>query len=125
MLAASQREQALLERDKAVAQALADELRAQVEQERVGHSLLATRLAELESDRDDAVALLGWLGRQRYNSRRTPGIDPSSPGGGTSAATRPTEPATAGSDQSGAEDRFTTEPRESEPSTSPAPLRSR
>ena len=64
------RAQAILERDKAVAEARADEVRNQIEQERVERSLLAARLGELEADREDALAAMGWWSRRRYDQRR-------------------------------------------------------
>ncbi|MGI9611953.1 MAG: hypothetical protein ACR2QO_03515 [Acidimicrobiales bacterium] len=70
-LIAARREQALIERDRAVAEARADEVRKQLEQERVERSILLTRIIELEAERDDAVGALGWWSRRRLTGRRT------------------------------------------------------
>jgi hypothetical protein len=67
----ARREQALVERDRAVAEARADEVRKQLEQERVERSILLTRVVELEAERDDAIAALGWWSRRRFIGRRT------------------------------------------------------
>ena len=64
------RAQAILERDKAVAEARADEVRSQIDQERVERSVLAARLGELESDRENALTSMGWWSRRRYDQRR-------------------------------------------------------
>lgn len=73
ILTASERAQAILERDKAVAEARSDEVRKQVEQERIERSLLAKRVGELEADREEAMASMGWWSRRRYDRRR-PGL---------------------------------------------------
>jgi len=70
-LTAARREQAFVERDRAVAEARADEVRKQIEQERVERSILLTRITELESERDDALAALGWWSRRRFAVRRS------------------------------------------------------
>jgi chromosome segregation ATPase len=64
------RAQAVLERDLAVAEARADELRRQLEQERVERSLLSGRIGVVEADREEAVAAMGWWSRRRYHRRR-------------------------------------------------------
>lgn len=61
---------AVLERDHAVAEARADELRRQLDQERVERSLLSGRIGVVEADREEAVAAMGWLSRRRYHRRR-------------------------------------------------------
>ena len=71
LLTASRKEQALVERDRAVADARADEVRKQLEQERVERAILLTRIAELEAERDDAIAALGWWSRRRFAGRRS------------------------------------------------------
>ncbi len=68
----ARREQALIERDCAVAEARADEVRKQIEQERVERSILLTRIVELEAERDEATAALGWWARRRLTTRRPP-----------------------------------------------------
>lgn len=68
-LAEANRAQAVLERDKAVAEAQAVEIARQLDQEREERSLLATRLTALLSERDLAVASLGWWSRRRYQRR--------------------------------------------------------
>ena len=66
----ARREQALIERDRAVAEARADEVRKQIEQERVERSILLTRIVELENERDEALSALGWWARRRLASHR-------------------------------------------------------
>ncbi|MEZ5411698.1 MAG: hypothetical protein R2761_26930 [Acidimicrobiales bacterium] len=68
-LAEANRAQAVLERDRAVAEAQAAELARQLDQEREERSLLTTRLTALLSERDLAVASLGWWSRRRYQRR--------------------------------------------------------
>lgn len=72
LLSAAEKDQALLERDRAVAEARAEEVRLQVEQERVERSVLLARIARLEAERDEAVASLGWWSRRRYLRTRPP-----------------------------------------------------
>ncbi|MEL7156421.1 MAG: hypothetical protein AAFN30_07470 [Actinomycetota bacterium] len=71
-LSAADKEQAILERDRAVAEARADELRRQVEQERVERSILAARIGALEADREDAITAMGRWSRRRYQRRQSP-----------------------------------------------------
>lgn len=68
-LAEANRAQAVLERDKAVAEAQTAEIARQLDQEREERGLLATRLTALLSERDLAVASLGWWSRRRYQRR--------------------------------------------------------
>ncbi len=68
-LVEANRAQAVLERDKAVAEAQAAELARQLDQEREERGLLATRLTVLLGERDLAVASLGWWSRRRYQRR--------------------------------------------------------
>jgi len=89
-LAEANRAQAVLERDKAVAEAQAAELARQLDQEREERGLLATRLTALLSERDLAVASLGWLSRRRYQRRvSTRSLHPTggAPVGGPGTAT--------------------------------------
>jgi hypothetical protein len=69
-LSVSEKAQAVLERDRAVADARADELRTQLEQERVERSLLASRVGVLEADREEAISSMGWWSRRRYDRSR-------------------------------------------------------
>ncbi|MCP4227436.1 MAG: hypothetical protein GY773_29170 [Actinomycetia bacterium] len=69
-LSTAEKAQAVLERDRAVADGRADELRSQIEQERVERSLLASRIGTLEADREEAIASLGWWSRRRYDRSR-------------------------------------------------------
>ncbi len=69
-LAAASRAQAILERDRAVAEARADELRRQVEQERLERSMLADRLGALEADREEAITSMDRWSRRRYERRQ-------------------------------------------------------
>lgn len=69
-LAASEKSLAIIERDKAVSEARAEEVRKQVEQERVERSLLSKRIGTLEADREEALASMGWWSRRRYERRR-------------------------------------------------------
>jgi chromosome segregation ATPase len=64
------RVQAVLERDKALAQARAEAVEQQLDQAREERSLLTDRLATLVSERDLAVSSLGWWSRRRYHHRR-------------------------------------------------------
>lgn len=68
-LVEANRAQAVLERDKAVAEAQTAELARQLEQEREERGLLTTRLTALLGERDLAVASLGWWSRRRYQRR--------------------------------------------------------
>ncbi len=74
VLTDAEKAQAILERDRAVAEARADEVRKQVDQERLERSLLATRIGELEADREDVMASMGWWSRRRYDRRRNNGM---------------------------------------------------
>lgn len=78
-LLAAEKAQAILERDRAVADARADELRKQVEQDRVERSLLAARIGILEADREEAITSMDWLSRRRYERRQALSKGPSSP----------------------------------------------
>ena len=69
-LSVAEKAQAVLERDRAVADARADELRSQLEQERVERSLLASRVGVLEADREEAINSMGWWTRRRYDRSR-------------------------------------------------------
>ena len=66
----SHRARALLERDHAVAEARADELRRQLEQERFERARLASRIGVVEADREEAITSMGWFSRRRYHRRR-------------------------------------------------------
>ncbi len=66
VLVEAHRAQAVLERDRALAQAQVVEVARQLDQEREERNLLATRLTALLSERDLAVASLGWWSRRRY-----------------------------------------------------------
>ncbi len=66
----SERAQAILERDRAVAEARVEEIRGQVEQERLERAVLSNRLTELEADYESALSSMGWLSRRRYDSRQ-------------------------------------------------------
>jgi hypothetical protein len=70
-LSAAEKAQAVLERDRAVAEARADELRSQLEQERLERSLLASRIGVLEADREEAITSMGWWSRRRYDRTRS------------------------------------------------------
>ncbi len=70
-LVEAEKAQAIIERDRAVAEARADEVRKQVEQERVERSLLSSRIGSLEADREEAMAAMGWWSKRRYDRRRT------------------------------------------------------
>lgn len=70
-LATAEKAQAILERDKAVAEARADEVRKQVEHERIERSLLVSRIGALEADREEALTSMGWFSRRRYERRRS------------------------------------------------------
>ena len=54
-----------MDKDRAVAEARADEIRQQLEHERSQRSFLAQRIGKLEHERDELHAALGWLGRRR------------------------------------------------------------
>ena len=69
-LSEAEKAQAILERDRAVAEARADELRRQLEQERVERSLLSARIGVLEADREEAITSMGWWSRRRYDRSR-------------------------------------------------------
>lgn len=69
-LAESERARAILERDQAVAEARVEEVRAQIDQERLERTVLANRLGELETDHDDALASMDWISRRRFENRR-------------------------------------------------------
>ncbi len=71
-LAEANKGQALLERDKAVAEAMAVELQRQVEQLQLERDLLTDRLAAATADRDRAVAAMGRFARSRYQRQQTP-----------------------------------------------------
>lgn len=93
-LAEANRAQAVLERDKAVAEAQTAEIARQLDQEREERGLLATRLTALLSERDLAVASLGWWSRRRYQRRiSTRSLHPT----GGAPATGPGAPAPAAS----------------------------
>ncbi|MEM8922182.1 MAG: hypothetical protein AAGD35_01690 [Actinomycetota bacterium] len=70
-LSAAARAQAVLERDRAVSEARADELRRQVDQERVERSMLAARIGALEADREDAIGAMDRWSRRRYERRQS------------------------------------------------------
>lgn len=70
-LSQAEKAQAIIERDKAVSEARADEVRKQVTQERVERSLLGSRIGALEADREEAISSMGWLSRRRYERRRS------------------------------------------------------
>lgn len=78
-LTEAEKSQAVLERDKAVAEARADEVRKQIDQERLERSLLSARLSDLEADREDALASMSWWSRRRYERRRPPPPPPQAP----------------------------------------------
>jgi hypothetical protein len=69
-LEAAEKEQAIVERDKAVAEARADELRTQIDQERFERGLLSSRIGVLEADREAAIAAMGWWSKRRYQRLR-------------------------------------------------------
>ncbi|MFV0260474.1 MAG: hypothetical protein ACK5PP_18730 [Acidimicrobiales bacterium] len=69
-LVAGDRRQVILERDRAHAEANAEQLQRQLERDRTERDALSDRLAETTVDRDDAVASLGWWSRRRYQRRR-------------------------------------------------------
>jgi chromosome segregation ATPase len=69
-LGAAEKELAIVERDRAVAQARADELRTQIDQERVERGLLSSRIGVLEADREAAIAAMGWWSKRRYKRLR-------------------------------------------------------
>ncbi len=54
-----------LEKQRAVAEARAEEIRQQLAHERAQRSFLAQRIGTLERERDDLHAALGWVGRRR------------------------------------------------------------
>lgn len=81
-LAEAHRIQAVLERDKAVAEAQARQLERQLEHGRMERSLLSTRMATLMLERDQAIQAMGWWSRRRYaRLRRSRAIHPSQPEG--------------------------------------------
>ena len=86
-LAEAHRAQAVLERDRALAQAQVVEVARRLDQEREERNLLATRLTALLGERDLAVASLGWWSRRRYQRQvSTRSLHPaivSSPAGGS------------------------------------------
>lgn len=89
-LVEANRAQAVLERDRAVAEAQTAELARQLEQEREERGMLATRLTALLAERDLAVASLGWWSRRRYQRRVStrilhPAGGAPTPGPGTAA----------------------------------------
>ena len=69
--------QAVLERDKTVAEARTEEIRQQIEQQRIERSLMASRIAALEADRDAAVMSMSYWSKRRYQRRRTSTRKPS------------------------------------------------
>ncbi|MFV0524079.1 MAG: hypothetical protein ACK5RL_06230 [Acidimicrobiales bacterium] len=69
-MVASDRRQVILARDRAHAEANAEQLRRQLERDRTERDALTARLEETTLDRDDAVASLGWWSRRRYERRR-------------------------------------------------------
>lgn len=70
-LSAAEKAQAILERDRAVAEARADELRKQVDQERIERSMLGSRIGLLEADREEAIISMDWWSRRRYERRQS------------------------------------------------------
>ncbi|MGF1596360.1 MAG: hypothetical protein ACFCVK_05425 [Acidimicrobiales bacterium] len=88
LLAETRKQQAVLERDRAVAEARTEEVRRQVDQERVERSLLSSRLVAMEADRDDALSTMTWWSRRRYGRRRgtTGAPRTAAPAAGRSAA---------------------------------------
>ena len=79
LLSAAEKEQAVLERDRAVAEARADELRKQVAQERLERSMLAARIGILEADREEAISSMGWWSQRRYTKRQGRGTGTKTP----------------------------------------------
>lgn len=65
-LADAHRMQAVLERDKAVAEAQARQLERQLEHARLERSLLSSRMATLMQQRDQALQAMTWWSRRRY-----------------------------------------------------------
>lgn len=78
-LSSAEKAQAILERDRAVAEARADELRKQVEQERLERSMLASRIGVLEADREEAITSMDRWSRRRYERRQSLSKGPSTP----------------------------------------------
>lgn len=78
-LSSAEKAQAILERDRAVAEARADELRKQVDQERLERSMLASRIGILEADREEAITSMDWWSRRRYERRQSLSKGPSTP----------------------------------------------
>jgi hypothetical protein len=69
-LADAEKQLAVVERDKAVAEARADELREQLQQERAERNLLTARIGTLEADRETAIGAMGWWARRCYHRSR-------------------------------------------------------
>jgi hypothetical protein len=78
-LAEANRVQAVLERDRSVAGAEAIEARRQLDQERLERAVLETRIEAVLSERDQALAGMGWWSRRRHQ-RRTAGRNTHSAG---------------------------------------------
>lgn len=74
-LAEANRGRAVLERDKAVAEAMAAELQRQVEQLELERELLAERLSAATTERDRAVAAMGRRARSRFQRQQALGDD--------------------------------------------------
>jgi hypothetical protein len=68
-LADANRIQAVLERDKGVAESEVLESRRQLEQERLERSLLESRMTALQVEHDLTLATLGWWSGRRYRRR--------------------------------------------------------
>jgi len=78
-LSTAEKAQAILERDRAVAEARADELRQQIKQERAERSLLVSRIGILEAEREEAIASMDWLSKKRYTKGRAQSKPPPAP----------------------------------------------
>lgn len=78
-LSSAEKAQAILERDRDVAEARVDELRKQVDQDRLERSMLASRIGTLEADREDAITSMGWWSRRRYQRRQSLSAGPTTP----------------------------------------------
>ena len=59
-----------LDKERAVAEARAEEIRQQLDHERSQRTFLAQRIGTLERERDDLHAALGWTGRRRLRRSR-------------------------------------------------------
>lgn len=75
VLAEATKGQALLERDKTLAEAMAVELQRQVEHLSLERDLLQDRLAQVTSERDRAIAAMGRWARNRFQRQQSVAAD--------------------------------------------------